>query len=112
MKLWDLSRDPTASGEGGGGAIRSFDVHKDKVQAVQWNEKEPTVLLTGSYDRTVRTFDSRSPSDGVGAIVGADVEAVRWDPWENTGFYVCSIDRKSTRLNSSHSGESRMPSSA
>ncbi|THG93762.1 hypothetical protein EW145_g8285, partial [Phellinidium pouzarii] len=87
VKLWDLSRDPTGDGEGSG-ALRSFDVHKDKVQAVQWNEKEPTVLLTGSYDRTVRTFDSRSPTAGVGAVVGADVEAVRWDPWESHGFYV------------------------
>ncbi|KAF8071864.1 WD40-repeat-containing domain protein [Lyophyllum atratum] len=93
VKLWDLSRDPTISGEGmedgaGGGAIRSFDVHKDKVQAVQWNEKDPSVLLTGSYDRTVRTFDSRSPTSGVGAILGSDVEALRWDPWEDHGFYV------------------------
>ncbi|KIM39925.1 hypothetical protein M413DRAFT_187619 [Hebeloma cylindrosporum] len=90
VKLWDLSRDPTMNGEGGdaGGAIRSFDVHKDKVQAVQWNDKEPTVLLTGSYDRTVRTFDSRAPTTGVGAIVGSDVEALRWDPWESYGFYV------------------------
>jgi periodic tryptophan protein 1 len=87
VKLWDLSRDPSASGEGSG-AIRSFDVHKDKVQAVQWNEKEPTVLLTGSYDRTVRTFDTRTPSTGVGAIVGSDVEALRWDPWESYAFYV------------------------
>jgi len=91
VKLWDLSRDPTMNGEGAGagGAIRSFDVHKDKVQAVQWNDKEPTVLLTGSYDRTVRTFDSRAPTTGVGAIVGSDVEALRWDPWESHGFYVC-----------------------
>ncbi|KAF8969152.1 WD40 repeat-like protein [Flammula alnicola] len=90
VKLWDLSRDPTMNGEGGdaGGAIRSFDVHKDKVQAVQWNDKEPTVLLTGSYDRTVRTFDSRAPTTGVGAVVGSDVEALRWDPWESYGFYV------------------------
>jgi len=90
VKLWDLSRDPTVNGEGGG-AIRSFDVHKDKVQAVQWNEKEPSVLLTGSYDRTVRTFDSRSPGSGVGAILGSDVEALRWDPWESYGFYVSSM---------------------
>ncbi|EPT05519.1 hypothetical protein FOMPIDRAFT_1155298 [Fomitopsis schrenkii] len=90
VKLWDLSRDPTISGQGdeGQGALRSFDVHKDKVQAVQWNDKEPTVLLTGSYDRTVRTFDSRAPDAGVGAVVGADVEAIRWDPWEAHGFYV------------------------
>jgi periodic tryptophan protein 1 len=86
VKLWDLSRGPTS------GAIRSFDVHKDKVQAVQWNPVESTVLLTGSYDRTVRTFDSRAPGAGVGAILGADVEAVRWDPWESHCFYV-SCDR-------------------
>ncbi|TCD60906.1 hypothetical protein EIP91_009317, partial [Steccherinum ochraceum] len=90
VKIWDLTRDPTINGEGGEGegALRSFDIHKDKVQAVHWNDKEPTVLLTGSYDRTVRTFDSRAPDAGVGAIVGADVEALRWDPWESHAFYV------------------------
>ncbi|KAJ7455207.1 WD40-repeat-containing domain protein [Mycena galericulata] len=87
VKLWDLSRDPSIDGEGGG-AIRSFDVHKDKVQAVRWNDRDPSVLLTGSYDRTVRTFDSRAPDAGVGAVVGSDVEAMRWDPWEEYGFYV------------------------
>lgn len=93
VKLWDLTRDPTGDGESSG-ALRSFDVHKDKVQAVQWNEKEPTVLLTGSYDRTVRTFDTRAPTESVGAVVGADVEAVRWDPWESHSFYVCeSVNR-------------------
>jgi periodic tryptophan protein 1 len=87
VKLWDLSRDPTISGSDGG-AIRSFNVHKDKVQSVQWNEKNPSVLLTGSYDRTVRTFDSRQPDAGVGSYLGNDVEALRWDPWEEYGFYV------------------------
>ncbi|KAJ7227423.1 WD40-repeat-containing domain protein [Mycena pura] len=87
VKLWDLSRDPSINGEGGG-AIRSFDVHTDKVQAVRWNDRDPSVLLTGSYDRTVRTFDTRTPDSGVCAIVGSDVEATRWDPWEDTGFYV------------------------
>ncbi|KAH9847491.1 WD40 repeat-like protein [Lenzites betulinus] len=90
VKLWDLSRDPTINGEGGEGegALRSFNVHKDKVQAVQWNQADPSVLLTGSYDRTVRTFDTRAPDAGVGAVVGADVEALRWDPWETHSFYV------------------------
>jgi periodic tryptophan protein 1 len=112
VKLWDLTRcgapsarqvdgdeemdaeGPAAvlGGEGAGQAIRSFDnVHKDKVQAVQWNDREPTVLLTGSYDRTVRTFDTRAPDEGVGAVVGADVEALRWDPWESHSFYVSTL---------------------
>lgn len=89
VKLWDLSRAVVDGKEGGdNGAIRSFNVHKDKVQAVQWNEKEPTVLLSGSYDRTVRVYDSRAPDTGVGAVLGADVEALRWDPWETHAFYV------------------------
>ena len=32
--------------------------------------------------------------------------------WAQTGFCLWMIDRKSTRLNSSHSQQSRMPSSA
>lgn len=86
VKLWDLSRELVDGSAGG--AIRSFEVHKDKVQAVQWNAMDPSVLLTGSYDRTVRTFDSRAPDVGVGSLLGADVEAVRWDPWQPQCFYV------------------------
>ncbi|KDQ57139.1 hypothetical protein JAAARDRAFT_58614 [Jaapia argillacea MUCL 33604] len=94
IKLWDLSRSPLPSNEeevegGSGSAIRSFDrVHRDKIQSVQWNGKEPSVLLSGSYDRSVRVFDTRAPDVGVGAVVGADVEALRWDPWESHSFYV------------------------
>jgi periodic tryptophan protein 1 len=112
VKLWDLNRCATPArtaadrdgdeamdgpaavvgGEGAGMAIRSFDkLHKDKVQSVEWNQKEPTVILTGSYDRTVRMVDTRAPDAGVGAIVGADVEALRWDPWEAHNFYVSFI---------------------
>jgi periodic tryptophan protein 1 len=86
VKLWDLSRDQKE------GAFRSFEkLHKDKVQAVQWNPAEPAVLLSGSYDRTVRVLDSRAPDASLGAVVGADVEALRWDPWDNNGFYVSSL---------------------
>jgi len=55
---------------------------------VHWNALEPTVLLTGSYDRTVRTFDTRSPTSSLGATLPADVEALKWDPWEGHSFFV------------------------
>jgi hypothetical protein len=32
-----------------------------------------------------------APDTGVGAVLGADVEALRWDPWETHAFYV-SVD--------------------
>lgn len=84
VKLWDLSRPSTEP------AVRSFDLHQDKVQAVEWNKTDPTVLLTGSYDRTVRTWDTRAPGSGVGAFVGSDVEALKWDPFDSHAFYVSS----------------------
>lgn len=111
VKLWDLNRDPTITGGGeeDQGALRSFSIHTDKVQAVQWNNKEPTVLLTGSYDRTVRTFDSRAPDAGVGTVLGADVEALRWDPWEAHSFYVSLLftrfSQRSLKLCAGRSGE-------
>ncbi|CAE6445447.1 unnamed protein product [Rhizoctonia solani] len=85
VKIWDLS-------SGGGKALRSYDVHGDKVQSVQWNAAQPEVLLTGSYDHTVRVFDSRDPGKAVGAVIGADVETLRWDPWEAMSFYVSLED--------------------
>lgn len=88
VKVWDLSRDCSGDGEGGG-AISSFDLHKDKVQGVQWNATRPDILLTGSYDRTVRVLDTRTRDPCVGAVVGSDVEALRWDPWDSHSFYVC-----------------------
>jgi periodic tryptophan protein 1 len=71
--------------------VRSSDgVHKDKIQSVQWNDKEPTVLLSGSYDRTVRTFDSWAPGSCLGTVWGATsrlyagthgIHTVSMSPW-------------------------------
>ncbi|GJJ08390.1 hypothetical protein Clacol_002605 [Clathrus columnatus] len=89
IKLWDLTRMATTeSSNDSQGSLRSFEVHKDKVQCVKWNDKEPSVLLSGSYDRTVRTFDTRAPEKGLVALLGADVEGVCWDPWETHNFFV------------------------
>ncbi|KAK0530903.1 rRNA-processing protein [Tilletia horrida] len=106
VKLWDLSRTPISSsadepgGMTGSEAIRSFNLHDDKVQCVAWNTSGSalnggapssglvSVLLTGGYDRTLRVLDSRAPDAAVSARVGADVEAVRWNPWRENEFYV------------------------
>jgi periodic tryptophan protein 1 len=59
---------------------------------VQWHPVESTVLLTGSYDKTVCVFDSRSPENVNSWKVGADVESLRWDPHNPTNFYVATED--------------------
>jgi periodic tryptophan protein 1 len=83
VKLWDLNTAQCA---------RSFQHHKDKVQAVQWHPVESTVLLTGSYDKTVSVFDSRSPENVTSWNVGSDVENLRWDPHNPTNYYVATED--------------------
>ena len=50
--------------------------------------------------------------DPAGLAPGADVESVPEPATEAPKQTIRRTDRKSTRLNSSHSGESRMPSSA
>ena len=85
----------------------------------------PKVLDTSVYDEII-TVDNEAPfatakmlarTEGLltgisaGAALYAAIEVARRP--ENEGkTIVALLDRKSTRLNSSHSGESRMPSSA
>ncbi|EPQ32463.1 uncharacterized protein PFL1_00658 [Pseudozyma flocculosa PF-1] len=93
VKLWDLSRPNTGEDSV---ALRSFDAHTDKVQSVAWHAgapgasacANPAVLLTGSYDKSIRIFDTRTPDVAVSCRIGADVEAVRWNGWAENEFMV------------------------
>ncbi|KAJ3118508.1 hypothetical protein HK098_005915 [Nowakowskiella sp. JEL0407] len=85
VKLWDLSASPSS-------AVRSFSHHGSKVQAVQWNSFQPTVLLTGGYDRKACMFDSRSPEQISSWDLSADVECMKWDPFAAERFLVSTED--------------------
>ena len=84
VKLWDLSTQQCA---------KSYnDFHTDKVCALHFNphEAHSTILLTGSYDRTVCVADLRA-AEGTKPKrwgVDSDVEQVRWDPHNEHVFYV------------------------
>ena len=79
VKLWDLSAGTCAG---------TFTHHTDKVQSVQWNPAEPTVLLTGSYDRTACVMDARAPAQVSRWHLGADVESLAWNPFRPEQFVV------------------------
>lgn len=79
VKLWDLNTSKCA---------KSYSHHTDKVCSLDWHPKESTVLLSGSYDRTVVAADMRAPDTKARWSVDADVEAVRWDPHDPNFFYV------------------------
>lgn len=80
VKLWDLNT---------GKCAKSYTMHKDKVCALDWHPTESTILLSGSYDRTVIATDMRAP-DAIAPkwVVEADVERVRWDIHDPNFFYV------------------------
>ncbi|KAH9813874.1 WD40-repeat-containing domain protein [Melampsora americana] len=87
VKLWDLNVEPVSPASTFT-AIRSFDLHKDKVQSAQWNPKQPTVVLSGGWDGLIKIWDSRNCAEGVGVKVESDVECLRWDPFEDFVFLV------------------------
>jgi len=83
VKLWDIQ---TAK------CMHSYNHHTDKVQAVQWNPSLTTALLTGSYDKRVCAFDSRSPEAISEWKLTADVECLKWNPHKTELFYVSTED--------------------
>lgn len=94
VKMWDLSRPMSGTSSS---ALRSFSGHTDKVQSVAWQvgapgmasgTENPAVLLSGSYDKTIRVYDTRMPEQAMIARIGADVEAVRWNGWKDHAFLV------------------------
>lgn len=80
VKLWDLNT---------GKCAQSYTMHSGKVCALDWHPTETTVLLSGSYDRTVVATDMRAP-DAVAPkwVVEADVEKVKWDVHDPNFFFV------------------------
>ncbi|PWZ02733.1 WD40 repeat-like protein [Testicularia cyperi] len=99
VKLWDLSRPHTGETSC---AFRSFTGHTDKVQSVAWQCKavggtgagsaNPAVLLTGSYDKCIRVFDTRTPESASVVRIGSDVECVVWNGWREGEFLVSLED--------------------
>ncbi|KAI8973573.1 WD40-repeat-containing domain protein [Mycotypha africana] len=79
IKLWDLNTSK---------CVQSYNHHNDKVQSVVWHPTEPTVFLSGSYDKTVCVLDARSPGQVTRWHVDSDVESLRWDPHNPSNFYV------------------------
>lgn len=89
IKLWDLTRPSPMA------AQSSWTLHGgEKVQAVEWNRAAAgtgvdSAVLSAGWDRIVKVWDPKSKDGaGFGVKVGADVECIRWDPWEPTAFYV------------------------
>ena len=90
------------------GAYRFWDNENVTPESIRAAHRDKTIERAKEYgtilavqDTTSLNYAAHKATEGLGPIDGRGSQ----------GIHVHS-DRKSTRLNSSHSGESRMPSSA
>ena len=69
--IWDLNSSPSS-------AASCFKEHNDKVQSVKWNKIEENLLVTGSYDKTIKIFDTRVNKSVFTYKVNSDIECIDW----------------------------------
>ena len=70
VKVWDVSTEK---------CTETLTRHTSKVQCLEWNPKERTVLVSGGFDKHARVCDVRAPKEAsLDFNIGADCESVCW----------------------------------
>ena len=67
VRVWDVTS---------GRVLRHFNGHTQRVNAVAYNLNESRVLVSGSYDTTVRCWDCRSRSDAAIQVLDEAADSV------------------------------------
>ena len=90
--------------------VRPTDTDEALVARTAKGDADAYAELYKRYYATVRAYARRRTGD----VDRADelTQEIFLDAWRSADRYDPKVDRKSTRLNSSHVSESRMPSSA
>jgi len=83
MKLWDIPKTACTS---------TFGLHKDKVQACEWNPVEAPILLSGGYDQKCACIDVRDAKSVRHYKVDGEVHSVSWNP-ANAAIFAASTDK-------------------
>jgi periodic tryptophan protein 1 len=66
-------------------------LHKDKVQAVRWNNCKDNILLTAGYDHRVNVIDVRDNSANLQSKIpksSMDIESAFWHPTLEHNFAI------------------------
>ena len=69
--IWDLNASPCC-------ASKCYKEHSDKIQSVKWNKIEENLLVTGSFDKTIKIFDTRINKSVFTYKVNSDIECIDW----------------------------------
>ncbi|GJQ77266.1 hypothetical protein Trydic_g20691 [Trypoxylus dichotomus] len=60
----------------------------DKVQCLDWHRLEAQTLLAGGCDRSVRSFDCRTPEAHLTWMIQGEAERAIWNPLQPYNFFV------------------------
>jgi periodic tryptophan protein 1 len=71
IKIWNLATKTCEA---------TLTHHTSKVQSLEWNPAEPSLLLSGAFDRSIAVLDVRAPTSVKKFQVDSDIECVRWCP--------------------------------
>lgn len=71
VRLWDIPSEK---------AVSVFSEHQDYVRAGAVSPASPDILLSGSYDRTVKMYDTRTNTPVLSVDHGAPVESILFLP--------------------------------
>lgn len=69
VKIWDLNEESV---------LQTFSHHKGNVQVVSWHPTDPSLLLSGSFDKKVAILDVREPKPSAKVKLDSDVECAIW----------------------------------
>lgn len=85
IKLWDLSssNSKTTKKKTSLSALRSFSIHTDKVQSIQWNPNHSPILASAGYDKLVCIVDTRQPNDATYFHLFNDPEVIKWNSFSD-----------------------------
>ncbi len=79
IKAWDINK---------GECINTLTHHTDKVQGIRWHPTESTILLSGSFDKSVAVLDGRYPQAVTRWSTQAEVESIQWNTHNPQTFAV------------------------
>jgi periodic tryptophan protein 1 len=78
-KVWDISKES---------CLHTFSHHSDKVQCVNWHFTEPSIFMSGSYDKSVSILDARYPQSVTTITLGSEIECIQWNPHNPQHLFV------------------------
>ncbi|KJP88691.1 hypothetical protein AK88_01572 [Plasmodium fragile] len=83
IKLWDLSNLTY---------LHTFNFHKEEINNVSFHEKESSILLSTSSDKTLKIYDIRKHTVGLDIQLDSTPESTTWNKFNEKEIFLSDVD--------------------